>query len=101
MSEEIEAAGGQASAVPDTAGLAIDLAMGESRNDPCLREDVAAFLRDQRTLMDIQKHHLLKQFSLTLWEKRLGVLLRVATAFARAATLDLTPSEKSELARHP
>src|SRR5258706_2575652 len=67
--------------MPDTAGLALDLAMEEARSDPSLREDVAAFLRDQRSLIDIQKHHLLKQFSLTLWEKRVGVLLRFATAF--------------------
>jgi len=79
MSEEAAAA--QELAAPDTAGLATDLAMEEARNDSSLREDVAAFLRDQRSLIEIQKHHLLKQFSLTLWEKRMGVLLRLATAF--------------------
>ena len=79
MSED-KAAAEQASA-PDTAGLAQDLAMEEARSDPSLREDVAAFLRDQRSLIEIQKHHLLKQFSLTMWEKRLSVLLRIATAF--------------------
>ncbi|HWU56562.1 MAG TPA: hypothetical protein VN175_13725 [Rhizomicrobium sp.] len=79
MSEE--AASAEELAAPDTAGLAIDLAMEEARNDPGLRADVAAFLRDQRSLIGIQKHHLLKQFALTLWEKRLGLLLRVATAF--------------------
>jgi hypothetical protein len=81
MSEENDGAEAHTPGVPDTAGLATDFAMEEARNDPSLREDVAAFLRDQRSLIDIQKHHLLKQFSLTLWEKRLGVLLRVATAF--------------------
>jgi tetratricopeptide (TPR) repeat protein len=79
MSEETAAA--EELAAPDTAGLAIDLAMEEARNHPSLRDDVAAFLRDQRSLIDIQKHHLLKQFALTLWEKRMGVLLRIATAF--------------------
>jgi len=88
VSEEKEEAEAQASAIPDTAGLAIDLAMGEARHDPALREDVAAFLRDQRSLIHIQKHHLHEQFGpqmrqlhLGLWEKRLGVLLRIATAF--------------------
>ncbi|HWU54953.1 MAG TPA: hypothetical protein VN175_05580 [Rhizomicrobium sp.] len=77
---------------PDANGLAIDLAMEEARNDPSLREDVAAFLRDQRSLIDVQKHHLQQQFGpqmhqlyLGLWEKRLGVLLRIATAFIGVA----------------
>ena len=45
------------------------------------RTEADAFLRDQR-------HHLheqLRQISLRLWEMRLGVLLRVATAFAGIA----------------
>jgi tetratricopeptide (TPR) repeat protein len=45
------------------------------------REEADAFLRDQR-------HHLheqLKQIHLDVWEKRLGVLLRVATAFIGVA----------------
>jgi len=45
-----------------------------------LQGHVAAFLDDQRSLIAIQKHHLLKQFALSLWEKRLGVALRLGTA---------------------
>ena len=87
MSEEKEGADAQASAMPDTAGLAMDLAMEEARSDPSLRADVAAFLRDQRSLIEVQRKHLddhlkeqLRQLRLGTWEKRFGVLLRVATA---------------------
>ena len=66
--------------MPDTAGLAIDLAMEEARNDPSLRAAAAAFLHNQNTLVDLQKHHLHVQLLPALWEKWLGVLLRVATA---------------------
>jgi tetratricopeptide (TPR) repeat protein len=92
VSEENEGAEAQASALPDTAGLAIDLAMEEARSDPSLHGEVAAFLRDQRSLIDIQKHHLQQQFGpqmrqlyLGVWEKRMGVLLRIATAFTGLA----------------
>jgi len=88
---EAEAAASENSSgcvAPDTAGLAIDIAMEEARSDPSLRDDVAAFLRDQRGLIDVQKHHLQQQFGpqmrqlyLGLWEKRMGVLLRITTAF--------------------
>ena len=88
MSEETADAAGQSAAGPDTTGLAIDLAMEEARNHPSLRAEVAAFLRDQRSLIEIQKHHLQQQFGpqmrqlyLGLWEKRMGVLLRLATGF--------------------
>ena len=47
---------------PDTAGLAVDLAMEEARNDPSLREDVAAFLRDQRGLIAIKNLRLPVRF---------------------------------------
>ena len=43
-----------------------------------------AVLRNQNSLIDIQKHHLTEQFKnlrLNIWEKRLGVLLRIATGF--------------------
>src|SRR3954468_21428051 len=76
MSEEI----GRADNGPDTRGLALDLAMEEARNNPSLHGSAAAFLRNQNSLVDIQKHHLLKQFALSLWEKRLSVFLRLATA---------------------
>ena len=52
------------------------------------REEADSFLKDQRALLGIQKHHLnehlseqLKQLRLGTWEKRMGVLLRIATAF--------------------
>jgi hypothetical protein len=54
------------------------------------REEADAFLKDQRAvllkqgaLIDDQRHHLHRQFTeldLRIWEKRTGVLLRVATA---------------------
>ena len=81
VSDEKEGADAQASAMPDTSGLALDLAMEEARSDPSLREHVAAFLTDQRALIADQRHHMRKQFGLGLWEKRLGVLLRGATVF--------------------
>ena len=77
--------GAEASATLDNGGLAVDLALGEARHDPALRGDVSAFLRNQNSLIDIQKHHLHKTFALGLWEKRLGVLLRIATAFTGLA----------------
>ena len=43
------------------------------------REKADAFLDNQNSLIDIQKHHLQKQFLPSLTEKWLGVLLRVAT----------------------
>ena len=45
------------------------------------REEADAFLRDQRHHM----HEQLKEISLRLWELRLGVLLRIATAFVGVA----------------
>jgi tetratricopeptide (TPR) repeat protein len=59
----------------DTGGLAADLAMEEARNDPSLRGHVAAFLNDQRALIADQRHHL----HLGVWEKRISVMLRLAT----------------------
>jgi len=59
----------------DTGGLAADLAMEEARNDPSLRKHVAAFLDDQRALIADQRHHL----HLGVWEKRIGMMLRLAT----------------------
>src|SRR5882757_382396 len=91
MSEEIRGEE-SSSGVPDTGGLALDLAMEEARNDPSLRDHVAAFLDDQRTLIAVQKHHLIKQFRLGLWEKRLGVLLRLATAVVGIAVATATGS---------
>lgn len=75
--ESVEA-GTHVSGAPDTAGH--DLAMEEARNDPSLPGDVAAFLRNQNPLIEIQTHHLQARFArqmrqLRVWEKRLGVLL--------------------------
>ncbi len=84
VAEETEGAGAQASGA-ETSGLAIDLAMEEARGNPALHCHVAAFLRNQNSLVDIQKHHLHKQLRPALWEKWLGVLLRVATAFVGLA----------------
>ena len=85
MSEEKAAAEQASEAAPDTSGLALDLAMEEARADPSLHDDVSAFLRNQNALVDIQKHHLRKQFRLSQWEKRLGVFLRLATAVVGVA----------------
>jgi hypothetical protein len=79
-------------ALPDTGGLAMDLAMEEARNDPSLRGHVAAFLADQRALIADQRHHLHLQLRPALAEKWLGVFLRAATAavgiaFATAVTV--------------
>ena len=71
-----EAAGGSV----DPAAVA--LALGGAS-----REKADAFLEDQRCLVNVQKHHLLKQFSLALLEKRLGILLRVATVGVGMAVL--------------
>ena len=52
------------------------------------REEADAFLKDQRELICIQKHHLHEQFKqlrLSIWEKRTGVLLRMATAIVGVA----------------
>jgi Tfp pilus assembly protein PilF len=52
------------------------------------REKADAFLDNQNSLIDIQKHHLHRQLTsldLGIWEKRLGVLLRIATAFTGLA----------------
>ncbi len=52
------------------------------------REEADAFLKKQGSLIDVQKHHLheqLKQLHLSVWEKQLGVFLRVATAIVGVA----------------
>lgn len=84
MADETEAQdiGAEASA-SGVDPAAVALALNSANGDPSTAEDVRAFLRDQRSLIEIQKHHLHEQFKqlrLGIWEKRLGVLLRVATA---------------------
>ncbi|MBV9548786.1 MAG: hypothetical protein JO256_03825 [Alphaproteobacteria bacterium] len=95
MAEEQKEAGAAVSEIggaSDTGGLATDLALAEARHDPSLRAHVAAFLDDQRRLIADQRQHLHEQFKslpkqlrLALWEKWLGVALRLATAFVGLA----------------
>ena len=82
MSEQTADTAEQAVSSSDSNGLALDLAMEAARNDPSLRDEVSAFLADQRKMMADQRHHLheqLKQLHLGIFEKWLGVLLRLAT----------------------
>ena len=79
MAEERE---GQDTGAEAAAGgvdaAAVALALGGAS-----RGTADAFLNDQRALIADQRHHLHQQFKhlcLSVWEKRLGVLLRVATA---------------------
>ena len=78
MSEETE---GQDTGCEAEGGLnpvAVALALGGAS-----REKADAFLDDQRALIADQRHHLHEQFKhlhLSVWEKQLGVLLRLATA---------------------
>jgi tetratricopeptide (TPR) repeat protein len=93
MADEAEEAGPSA----DTNSLAVDLAMAEARRDPGLQGHVAAFLDDQRGLIADQRHHL----HLGVWEKRLGVALRLATlavglAFAAGLGLMVWDAAHSE-----
>jgi tetratricopeptide (TPR) repeat protein len=63
--------------------VAVALALGGAS-----REKADAFLNDQSRLIEVQMHHLHEQFKqlrLAIWEKRLGVLLRIATAFTGLA----------------
>src|SRR6185312_13732146 len=78
MAEEAEVpeTGGESSAAADPAAVALALA-GASRD----RAD--AFLKKQEALIDDQRHHLRRQYTqldLGIWQQRLSVLLRIATA---------------------
>ena len=75
-----------------TAGPAVDPAAIALALAGASRAQADAFLKDQRALIGIQTHHLnehlteqYKQLRLGTWEKRLGVLLRIATAFTGLA----------------
>src|SRR6185503_2656967 len=77
VAEEVESpeAGGESTAGADPAAMALGLASAS-------RNEADAFLRNQNSLIDLQKHHLHEQFKnlhLSIWEKQLGVLLRLAT----------------------
>ena len=78
MSEEKERAeSGPEAIVGGVDPVAVALALGGTS-----REDANAFLNDQRALIADQRHHLHEQFKhlhLGIWEKQLGVMLRVAT----------------------
>jgi hypothetical protein len=83
MAEEAEGpeAGGEPSPGADPAAMA--MALGSAS-----RKEADAFLRDQRELIGLQKHHLREQFKqlrLGIWQLRLGVLLRAATAMMGVA----------------
>ncbi len=73
MSETPESPEGTVEAGVDAAAIALTLGSAS-------RMEADAFLRKQSALVDVQRHHLIKQFSLALWEKRMGVFLRLATA---------------------
>jgi hypothetical protein len=63
--------------------VAINLALASAS-----REQADSFLQEQRAFIKDQRHHLHEQFKqlrLGIWEKRLGVLLRVATAIVGLA----------------
>src|SRR5260221_12688339 len=78
MSEEKETSESGCEAEGGLNPVAVALALGGAS-----REKADAFLDDQRALIAEQRHHLheqLKQLHLSVWEKQLGVLLRVATA---------------------
>src|SRR5258708_38121640 len=78
MSEEKEGSetGREAEGGIDPAAMALAL-------NGASREDAGTFLKKQGAFIDDQRHHMHEQFKhlhLSVWEKRLGVLLRVATA---------------------
>jgi tetratricopeptide (TPR) repeat protein len=78
MSEEKERveSGGE-NTIAGVDPIAVALALGGAS-----REDANAFLQKQASLIDLQKHHLHEQFKhlhLGIWEKQIGVVLRVAT----------------------
>src|SRR5258708_35518131 len=82
MSENEQEAAIEA-AVSGADPAAMTLALNSAHMHPGIAEDARAFLRNQSALITDQRHHLheqLKQVHLSIWEKWLGVLLRVATA---------------------
>ena len=79
----------------ETSGVGVDPAAVALALGGASREKADAFLDEQRGLIAIQKHHLheqIKHLDLGIWEKRLGVMLRLATltvGIAFAAGLSL------------
>jgi hypothetical protein len=90
MAEERESGGSAEERLGAADPAAMTLALGSAS-----RSEADAFLREQRALAAIQKHHLHEQIThldLGIWEKRLGIALRLATlvvgiAFAGALSL--------------
>jgi hypothetical protein len=80
MSEESEGQDTGAEAVAGGADpAAVALALGGAS-----REEADAFLKDQRALIATQQRHAHEQFKqlrIGTWEKRFGLLLRIATGF--------------------
>jgi tetratricopeptide (TPR) repeat protein len=72
----------------DPTAVALALAGASTDDANAFLRDQRKLIEDQRTFIADQRHHLheqLKQLHLDVWEKRLGVLLRVATAFIGVA----------------
>jgi len=67
---------------PGGFGAGVDPAAEEMALASASHKEADAFLRAQRELIADQRHHLheqLKQLSLGIWEKRIGMMLRVVT----------------------
>ena len=78
--------------VADETEAGVDPVAASLALDGASRDAADAFLKTQRGLIADQRHHLnqqfehvLKQLRLKVWEQRLGVLLRLATAFTGLA----------------
>ena len=72
----------------ETSGAGVDPAAIALALSGASRENADAFLKKQGALIDDQRHHLREQFKqlrLGIWEKRLGVLLRIATVVVGVA----------------
>jgi tetratricopeptide (TPR) repeat protein len=72
----------------DPTAVALALAGASRERADAFLKKQEAFIDDQRGFVADQRHHLheqLKQIHLDVWEKRLGVLLRIATAFIGVA----------------
>jgi tetratricopeptide (TPR) repeat protein len=85
MSEEIETPSAEAA---DPVAVSLALAGASRAKADAFLDDQHALIADQRAFLRDQRQHLheqLKQIHLDVWEKRLGVLLRVATAFIGVA----------------
>jgi len=71
-------------AVVDPAAVALALGGASRERADAFLRDQQNLIADQRSYIATQQHHLHRQFTeldLNIWEKRLGVLLRIATGF--------------------